>query len=265
MSIPSVENIQLREEGSVLVATISRPEAMNALNAGIMKGLHLLAGWLEKSRPEHIRAVVLTGAGEKAFVAGADIKEFESMAPWAAAEFAKAGQAAFAKFEALEIPIIAAVNGFALGGGLELALSCDFIYASENAKFGLPECTLGLMPGYGGTVRLPRRIGPQLAREMSMTGGMITAAEAHRLGLVNKVLPQAELMAAAMETAQTIAARAPQAIARIKRSIREGMNTTETQAGEIEARLFGELFATEDKTEGVKAFIEKRKPQFKGK
>ena len=262
--LPNLEPIVLKQEGAILIATISRPEAMNALNVSVMRGLSALIGWLKNSKPADIRALVLTGAGEKAFVAGADIKEFETMTSAQAAEFAANGQKLFMSFEELPIPVIAAVNGFALGGGLELALACDFIYASENAKFGLPECTLGLMPGYGGTVRLPRRVGPGRAREMTFTGAMLSAEEAQKIGLVNKVVAQAELLNSALETARTISLRAPLALERIKKSIHEGMSLNETKANELEARLFGELFETADKNEGVRAFIEKRKPQFSG-
>jgi enoyl-CoA hydratase len=209
--------------------------------------------------------MIITGSGEKAFVAGADIKEFESLDPKAASEFAFRGQKLFARLGAIGIPVIAAVNGFALGGGLELALACDFIYASENAKFGLPECTLGLLPGYGGTVRLPRRIGPARARELMYTGSMVGADEALRIGLVNRVVPQAELLKVAQETAQTIASRAPIAIAKIKDCVQNGAQITEERASELEARHFGELFATADQKEGVRAFIEKRKAQFQGR
>lgn len=263
MSTPNFEPLLVREEGTTLVVTINRPEAMNALNGSVLKSLDLLVNWIEGQ--SHLRAVILTGAGEKAFVAGADIKEFESMATAAAVELSTNGQALFARLERLKIPVIAAVNGFALGGGLELALACDFIVASENAKFGLPECTLGLMPGYGGTVRLPRRIGPAKARELTYTGGMISAQEAVTLGLASRTVPQAELLNTCLDIAKTIGSRAPVAIGLIKKSIHEGMNLTEAEANELEARLFGQLFSTEDKTEGVRAFIEKRKPAFKGK
>jgi enoyl-CoA hydratase len=260
--LPSFEFLQLSEEAGTLVVTINRPEAMNALNASVLSSLAQMIDWVEKNTT--VRAVILTGAGEKAFVAGADIKQFESMTPEGAKELSMRGQAIFRRLEELRVPVIAAVNGFALGGGLELALSCDFIYASDNAKFGLPECTLGLLPGYGGTVRLPRRVGAARAREMTYTGNMVGAPEALVLGLVAKIVPREELLKACLETTKVISSRAPVAVSMIKRSIHEGMSLTEDEALELEADLFGKIFATEDKNEGVRAFIEKRKPSFKG-
>ena len=179
------EQIQIRKEGAVVIATIHRPEALNALNQIVLRSLAGLLDWVEAQAD--VRALILTGSGEKAFVAGADIKQFENMTPTNAEDFARAGQTLFARLQKSRIAVIAAVNGFALGGGLELALACDFIYAADNAKFGLPECTLGLMPGYGGTVRLPRRVGVGWAREMTMTGAMMSANEALIVGLANKV------------------------------------------------------------------------------
>lgn len=261
------EQIQIRRDGDVVIATIHRPEALNALNQIVLRSLAALLDWIDGSIADGagpVRALVLTGAGEKAFVAGADIKQFENMTPASSADFARAGQKLFTRLEESSVPVIAAVNGFALGGGLELALACDFIYASDNAKFGLPECTLGIMPGFGGTVRLPRRIGAGLAREMTMTGLMISAQDALAAGLVNKVFPQAELLTKAIETAKTIATRAPIAVGKIKASIHQGASLTEEKANELEAKFFGDLFATHDRTEGVHAFIEKRKPSFKG-
>ncbi len=260
------EAIQMKQEGEVLVVTISRPEAMNALNQTVLRSLAAVLDWVEGSVAEAgIRAMILTGAGEKAFVAGADIKQFETMTPSEALELARQGQSLFTRLETLKIPVIAAVNGFALGGGLELALACDFIFASDNAKFGLPESTLGLMPGFGGTVRLPRRIGAGLARELTFTGGMVGAQDALAMGLVNKVVPQADLLNEATKVAKVIASRAPIAVAKIKASIHQGASLSEDKANELEAKLFGELFATEDKKIGVAAFIGKTKPAFTGK
>lgn len=256
------EQLTIKKEGSVVVALISRPEALNALNQIVLRSLAALLDWVDGATD--VRALVLTGAGEKAFVAGADIKQFENMTPAAAEDFGRAGQTLFDRLSSCRVPVIAAVNGFALGGGLELALACDFIYAADNARFGLPECTLGIMPGFGGTVRLPRRIGAGLARELAMTGNMLTAQEALACGLANKVVPSAELLGEAMKCANTIALRAPLAVAAIKKSIHEGASMTEADANKLEAKLFGQLFATADRTEGVHAFIEKRKPVFKG-
>lgn len=258
----SFEQIQIAKEGPVVVATIARPEALNALNQIVLRSLAGLLDWIDGAAD--VRALILTGAGEKAFVAGADIKQFENMTPEASEKFALEGQSLFTRLEKSRVPVIAAVNGFALGGGLELALACDFIYAADNAKFGLPECTLGIMPGFGGTVRLPRRVGVGLAREMSMSGAMITAQDALACGLANKVFPAATLLEEARKTALAISSRAPLAVAAIKKSIHEGASLGEPEANALEARLFGQLFATSDRTEGVQAFIEKRKPLFKG-
>lgn len=264
MAVFNFEPLVTSESDGILVVTITRPEAMNALNASVFEAFDRLMTFLESDAAAHLRGVVLTGAGEKAFAAGADIKEFVNLNAAGAAELSRRGQTLFARMERFRLPIIAAVNGFALGGGLELALACDFIYASENAKFGLPECTLGLMPGYGGTVRLPRRIGMGKAREMTYTGSMIDAQEAYRISLAEKIVPSAELLNTALATAKTIASRAPIAVAKIKRSILDGANLGAPEADKLECHLFGELFATEDKAEGVGAFLEKRKPVFKG-
>lgn len=260
------EPLLVREEGPVLVVTINRPEALNALNESVLSAIESVLTWLGTDKARHVRAMVLTGAGEKAFVAGADIKQFENFQPRDATAFARRGQELFTRLEKMNIPVIAAVNGFALGGGLELALACDFIYAAENAKFGLPECTLGIMPGFGGTVRLPRRVGPARARELAFTGAMVNAQEAFAMGLVNRVVPQAQLVATVIETAMAIVNRAaPVAVGAIKESIHHGVQMSEDKANELEARLFGDLFATADAREGTRAFVEKRKPKFEGK
>jgi enoyl-CoA hydratase len=256
------EPIVVHEEAEVIIAVISRPEAMNALNRNVLDSLDRLLTWLEKSSA---RCLILTGSGEKAFVAGADIKQFEAMSSKVALEFSLHGQKIFSRIEELKIPVIAAVNGFALGGGLELALACDFIYASDTAKFALPESTLGLMPGFGGTVRLPRRVGAARAKEMAFSGAMITAQDALNYGLINKIVPQAELLPACLEAAKAMTVRAaPLSISMIKKSIKDGLNLNEREAEGLEAKLFAELFSSKDKDEGVKAFIEKRKPSFQG-
>jgi enoyl-CoA hydratase len=255
-----LKTILYSEERGIGVVTIHRPEAMNALNAQVLSDLDMLLGRLEKN-PE-LRVLILTGAGEKAFVAGADIKEIDTLSPDQALIFARRGQEIFTRLETARFPVIAAVNGFALGGGCELALACDFIYAAPNAKFGLPECTLGIMPGFGGTVRLARRVGLGLARVATYTGQMYSAQEALQMGLVNKIVEPASLLESAKEVAGVIASRAPHAIAAIKRSINDGYARPVHDA---QAKLFADLFHTEDQKEGTRAFIEKRKPAFKGK
>lgn len=263
MNLPELKNVELAREGSVLVATIARPEAMNALNGETLKSIASLIDFVEADHDS--RVLVITGKGEKAFVAGADIKGFDTMSHDQALEFARAGQAVFSRLEELAKPVIAAVNGFALGGGLELAMACDMIVASEKAKFGLPECTLGIMPGFGGTVRLPRIVGTAKAMELALTGSMITAAEALSVGLVVKVVPVGEALKSSLELAQVMVSRAPFALAYIKKSIQVGRGKSVSEALQIEAGLFGQTFKTEDKNEGVRAFTEKRPAKFQGK
>ncbi len=248
------------EDGKIWWVSISRPEALNALSREVLTSLSQL---LDAATQEpKLRVLVLTGDGEKAFVAGADIKQFESMSSRDAELFAQEGQALFARFESLPRPVIAAVNGFALGGGLELAMACDWILASDNAKFALPECTLGLIPGFAGTVRLPRRVGAAKALEMAMTGSQIKAEEALRIGLVNQVFPAADLKAQVLTQAQLLSQRAPGALALIKKSVHSGQGLNLREAEAIEANLFGRAFESPERTEGVRAFLEKRKPQF---
>jgi enoyl-CoA hydratase len=254
--------LHFSEINGIGTITVQRPDALNALNLQVVTELGELLSQVEKSKT--LRCLILTGQGEKAFVAGADIKEIDQLSLADAKTFAQRGQQTFSRIEELHVPVIAAVNGFALGGGLELALACDFIVAAETAKFGLPECTLGIMPGFGGTVRLPRRVGVARAKEISMTGTFISAAEALAMGLVNKVAPAAQLLEASMQLAQTISSRAPRAIAAIKKSVHEGQSLTVDKALELEAQLFADLFKTTDQKEGTRAFIEKRKPVFKG-
>jgi enoyl-CoA hydratase len=207
---------------------------------------------------------VLTGSGEKAFVAGADIKELAGLNPLQAKQFAHQGQSVINKIVGLPIPVIAAVNGYALGGGLEIALACDFIYASENAALGLPETTLGLIPGFGGTQRLPRLIGPNQAKELIYTGKIVPAAEALILGLVNRIDPPENLKAAVMKTAQAMAAKGRISLRAAKETINSGLDTSLGTGLKIEQDAFAICMASEDSREGTRAFIEKRPPAFKG-
>ena len=260
--------ILLEHRSRTLVATINRPEAMNALNHDVLNGLKQLLAYLNQQDLYHIdatRALVLTGAGEKAFVAGADIRELQELDANAARAYASDGQAVLGGLEELRIPVIAAVQGYALGGGLELALCCDFIFAAESAKFGLPECTLGLIPGFGGTVRLPRRIGTARALEMTLSAQPLSASEAMQYGLVNKVMPAAELMPSCLKVADLIGSRAPLAVSAIKRSVLKNRGQDLVSALSVEASLFSDLFSTDDKKEGVSAFLEKRKALFHGR
>lgn len=249
----------------VWILTVNRPEALNALNSNVLNEMGEALRQIGEMSYEDARALIITGAGEKAFVAGADIKEINELDEEKAVGFAQRGQSIFHELTLLKIPVIAAVNGFALGGGCELALGCDFIYASENAKFGLPEVSLGLIPGFGGTVRMARAVGQRRARELTYTGNMIGAAEAMTLGLVNKVFPAAELMAGVMKTVETILAKAPVAVGAAKVSINQAWDMDVDQAQKNEARIFADLFTTDDVKEGTSAFIEKRKANFQGK
>ena len=252
------ENLLLEKtEAGVAVLTVNRPKSLNALNTAVLKELDQALS--ELAADAAVRAVVLTGSGEKAFVAGADISEMAEMSPAAAREFSRLGSGVFRSIEELRKPVIAAVNGYALGGGLELALACDFIYASDNARLGLPETTLGVIPGFGGTRRLAARCGAARAREMIFTGRPLDAAKAAACGLVNEVFPQAELLKAASAAAGKIAANGPLAVAAAKDAVDNGAGNPE-----YEPALFSLLFATADQREGMKAFTEKRKADFKG-
>lgn len=251
-------NLLVEKEQKIAVVTINRPQSLNALNSETIKELSEAFGNLEND--SEVRCVILTGQGEKSFVAGADIKEFSDFGTSQAEELARKGQESlFNKIENLSKPVIAAVNGFALGGGLELAMSCHIRYASDNAKLGLPEVTLGLIPGYGGTQRLPKLVGKGLANEMIFSAKMVPAARAKEMGLVNEVFSQAELLEKAKELANTIAQNSPMGISKAI----EAVNLYDTDKGfETEIKAFGQLFEMEDKKEGVAAFLEKRKPSF---
>ena len=243
--------------------TIHRPEALNSLNAQVITDLTAALGELAKNTS--LRALIVTGAGEKSFVAGADIKEMDGRDPKTAMQMAQAGQRAFQMLEDLQVPVIAAVNGFALGGGLELALACDFIVASNKAKMGLPEVSLGLIPGYGGTQRLARYVGKGNARLMVLSGDIYSAEQLAKWGAVSLVTEPAELLGTCEKLAQTICKRSPVALGLAKKSINRGFDLTQEEGLRIEAELFHEAFNSQDKVEGVKAFIEKRSPQFTGR
>lgn len=261
--IVDYENIEFVQEGPVAILTLSRPEALNALNSQTLVELGQAVSMIGAGVVAGVRAVVLTGKG-KAFVAGADIAEMVDLGRTEAEAFARRGQAVFAALEALPVPVIAAVNGFALGGGCELALACDFIYAGEKARFGQPEVNLGVIPGFGGTQRLTRLVGSAMAAELIMTGRMIRADEALRIGLVNRVVPQDELLDTAKATALEIAGKGPLAVAAAKRLILDGADLGLERANSMEATAFGAIFATEDQAEGMQAFLEKRAAEFKG-
>lgn len=260
----SFESLKLETDGKIWTLTISRPESLNALNAQVISELSEALTQVERAFPKNCLGLIITGAGEKAFVAGADIKEMRGLTPEQGETFARKGQAVFRQIEKLPVPVLAAVNGFALGGGLELALACDFIYASENARVGLPEVTLGLIPGFGGTVRLARVVGLNQAREMIYTGDMIKADQMQQLRLANKVVPAAELMTTAKKTMEIIASRGPIAVQMAKRSTLMAHDQEVDLAMKTESGLFAGLFSSKDMNEGTTAFVEKRKPTFLG-
>jgi len=256
------ETIMVDVQDGIAKITFNRPKALNALNNALLGEFSTALD--EISANEAVRVLVLTGSGEKSFVAGADITELATFNALEAKVFAKKGQEIISKLQGLSIPAIAAVNGFALGGGSEMALACDFIYASDNAMFGLPEINLGIIPGFGGTQRLPRLIGPNMAKEMIFTGKMISAAEAKEIGLVNKVCTQAELMADVMKTAKAIASKGRVSLRAAKQSVVNGLNTDLKTGLNIECDAFALCMASEDSKEGTSAFLEKRKAAFKG-
>lgn len=243
------------------VLEITRSSQLNSLNRAVLLEINEALDYVGLNK-KNLRCLIVRGQGEKAFVAGADIKEMASLDKSIARDFANLGQSTFSRIEALPFPVIAMVQGFALGGGLELALSCDFIIAGEQAKFGLPEVGLGLIPGFGGTQRLARRIGWQKAKEMIFTGLVYSASEALQMGLVSKVVSQAELSAFTLEQAKTISSKGPRALRAAKEALHRGMNVSLEEGLEIEREFFSELFGSEETKEGLSAFIEKRKPTF---
>ena len=256
------ENINYQVEDGIATITFNRPKALNALNAALLDEFSKALD--EIAADEDIRVLILTGAGDKSFVAGADITELATYNSLTAKTFSQKGHAIIAKLQALPIVVIAAVNGFALGGGTEIAIACDFIYASDNAKFGQPEINLGLIPGFGGTQRLPRLIGPNMAKELVFTGKMISSAEAQQFGLANKVVPQDELLEEVMRTAREIASKGKVSLRAAKQAINYGLNTDLATGIHIEVEGFGMCYASSDAEEGTSAFLEKRKAAFKG-
>lgn len=251
-----MEFITYEQEGYVGVLTINRPKALNALNSQVLDELDAA---LDQIDLNETRAVILTGAGEKSFVAGADIGEMSTLTKAEGEAFGKKGNDIFRKIETFPIPVIAAVNGFALGGGCEISMSCDIRICSENAVFGQPEVGLGITPGFGGTQRLARIVGPGMAKQMIYTARNIKADEAYRIGLVNAVYPSEELMEAAKKMAAGIAKQAPIAVRACKKAINEGLDVDMDQAVAIEEKLFGSCFETEDQRAGMANFLEKDK------
>jgi enoyl-CoA hydratase len=250
------------ETNGIGLLKVNRPKALNALNAEVLKELNLFLDNAEKSAS--LRCLILTGNSEKAFVAGADISEIAELNVEQAMKFAEHGQKTLMRLETLPVPVIAAVNGFALGGGLELALACDFIICSNKARFGLPEVSLGIMPGFGGTQRLWQAVGLRRAREMTFTGNHYDAQAAKEMGLVNQVTEPEGLIEAAMKLAQAIGQRAPIAVTQSKQAILQGADATLAEGMHIEAKAFAELFNTQDAKEGTQAFLQKRAPEFQG-
>lgn len=251
-----LKNVLLEKEGHVAILTINRPKALNALNSETLIDINSAIDELEKD--DSIYAVIVTGAGEKAFVAGADITEMKDLSALEARSFSRLGNKAFRRLESLEKPVIAAVNGFALGGGCELSLACDIRIASEKAKFGQPEVGLGITPGFGGTQRLARTVGLAMAKEMIYSARIVKADEALRIGLVNRVVAPEDLLMEAKKLANTIAVQAPIAVKLSKAAINGGMQMDIDTAVSYEAELFGQCFSSLDQKEGMTAFVEKR-------
>jgi len=257
------ENILLEKKNSIAYITVNRPKVLNALNMATMEELR--AAFTDAKNDAAVRVVIMTGSGEKAFIAGADIGELAKQDAVTGKEYTHRGQSVLDLIENLGKPVIACINGFALGGGCEIAMACTMRLASENAKLGQPEVKLGIIPGYGGTQRLPRLVGKGIAMQLVLAGEMITAQEAHRIGLVNEVTSPAELIPRAEAIAQKIVANAPLAVQYAMEAVNKGMEMTLPEGLYLEALLFSVACATEDKNEGTKAFLEKRPSQFKGR
>jgi len=259
----SYEHLLVERDAGILVVTINRPRVLNALNMATLAELDHVVG--SAATDASIRVVILTGAGEKAFAAGADINELAVQTATGARELARRTQTLLYRIERLGKPVVAAINGFALGGGCELIMACTLRLAADTARIGQPEINLGLIPGYGGSQRLPRLVGRGTALAMLLTGDPISAEEAWRIGLVNRVVPAAELMAAARQLASTLAAKPAVAVRYILEAVAGGLDMPFDEAQEYEATLFGLVCATEDMREGTRAFLEKRKPDFRGR
>jgi enoyl-CoA hydratase len=256
------ETIRVERDGFVATVTIDRPAQLNALNSQVLS--ELLRAFQALRDDRAVRVVILTGAGEKAFIAGADIKEMADKTPLAGRAFADLGLAVLDAIESLPQPVLAAVGGFALGGGTEVALACDLVYASSKARFGQPEVNLGIIPGFGGTQRLARLVGRNLAKEIIFTGDLVDAQRAREIGLVSAVFEPAELLAKVRAVAEKIAAKGPLAIAAAKRAINAGVDLPLAGGLEIEKGAFAGLFGSHDQREGMRAFVEKRKAEFTG-
>lgn len=257
------ENVLINIKDAVATVTINRPKALNALNKDTLQ--EMLVCFEELGRDQSVRVVIITGSGEKSFVAGADISFMQSLDAIDGKAFGRLGHKVMSTIENLPQPVIAAINGFALGGGCELAISCDMRFASDNAKFGQPEVNLGVIPGFGGTQRLSRLVGKGLANELVFSGNMIDAKEACRIGLVNRVIPQDKLMEECVELAEKIASRGPVAVRLCKEAVNNGMEMDLARACAYEGDLFAICFASEDQKEGMAAFLEKRAPKFQDK
>ena len=256
------ENIIFGKDGHVAIIKFNRPKALNAINPAVLAEVNSALETIE-SDPD-TRVLVLTGEGEKAFVAGADISHMVNLSPLEGRKFSREGHNLLFRLERLPIPVIACVNGFALGGGTEIAMACDFIYASETAKFGQPEINLGIIPGFGGTQRLSRLVGKAMAKELCMSGTIISASEAKEIGLVNKVFPPEDLWGETMKTAQLLASKGRVSMRGVKHCIDRGFDVDLKSGCYMEADAFAMCMASPDGKEGMSAFLEKRKPQFKG-
>ena len=256
-------NVRVEVEGPFATVTVNRPKSLNALDSRTLQELEKAAADL--AGRDELRGVIVTGAGEKAFVAGADIAEMNGMDSDQARHFGALGQRVMDVIAALPVPVVAAVNGFALGGGCELALACDFIYASENAKFGLPEVSLGVVPGFGGTQRLTRLVGRARAKELIFTGDIIDAAKAKEIGLVLEVVPLSQLFGHARAALERMGKKGPLALRRAKEAIDRGADLELADGLTIERKVFADLFDSADRSEGMKAFLEKRPPVFTGR